>query len=96
MRRKQSYSKVYANALANAIIKQSGGVIPKNEANIVAIGIAKTLVKNGQPAALNTVTKVAKNIIEQKTRYEDGELIYVPGQGVTDTVTGSFYKEEDE
>lgn len=95
MKNKRLYSRAYANALTSALVKQSGGVIPKEEAQKVSIGIAKTLSKNGQTAPLNSVPHMAKNIIHQKTRYEDGELVYVPGEGVTDTTTGAFIKEEE-
>lgn len=95
MKRKNSYNKMYAKSLTNAIVKQSEGVIPQNEAQIASIGIAQTLARNGQTPALNSVNQMAKTIIQQKTRYENGELIYVPGEGVTDTKTGQFMKEEE-
>lgn len=95
MKKKRSFNKIYVKALADAIVRQSGGVIPRNEADIVSVGIAQTLAKNGQTPALNTVNQMAKTIIQQKTRYENGELIYVPGEGVTDTKTGEFMKEEE-
>jgi len=84
----------FTKALTKAIVKQSGGVIPEQEASLTSAGIAHMLVKEGQTLNLKTVNQTAKYVVKQKTRYENGELVYVPGEGVTDTTTGSFTIEE--
>lgn len=84
--------RLYTNALTQALIKLSDGVIPEQEARLAAQGVTKTLLHAGDSLSLKTVNTTAKFIVKQKTRYEDGELVYVPGEGVIDQVSGEQYR----
>lgn len=84
--------KLYTQALTKALLKESDGVIPENEARLAAQGVTQTLLKSGDSLNLQTVRETARYIMQQKTRYEDGELVYVPGEGVIDQVSGEQYR----
>lgn len=84
--------KMYTNGLKKALMKQSENKMSEQEAEIGAIEITKALLKAGDSLDLKTIQSTAKWVVAQKTRYDAGELVYVPGEQVTDTVTGEKYK----
>jgi len=83
--------KMYTHALAKAIVQKSKKVIPEVEAEQAAIAVTKTLIKSGDSLDLRTVNDTARFIVKQKTRYENGELVYIPGEGVVDKEDGTLY-----
>lgn len=84
--------KMYTNALSKALVKLSEGAIPETEALIAAQGVTKTLLKAGDSLNLKTVNTTAKFIVKQKTRYENGELVYIHGEGVVDQVSREHFE----
>lgn len=83
--------KMYTKLLKKALIKHSEMKMPETEAEIGANQITLTLIKAGDSLDVKTVNATAKWVIKQKTRYEDGELVYIPGEGVTDTLSGETF-----
>lgn len=83
--------KMYTQSLAKAIVQKSEKVIPEVEADQAAIAVTKTLIKSGDSLDLRTVNDTARFIVKQKTRYENGELVYIPGEGVVDKEDGTLY-----
>lgn len=83
--------KMYTDGLKKTLIKQSKNTMSEQEAEIGAIEITKTLLKAGDSLDLKTIQSTAKWVVAQKTRFDDGELVYVPGEQITDTITGEKY-----
>ena len=92
MRNNKMKEKLFKKELAKAMIKRSESKIPQEEADLAAAEVSKVLQKAGQDLNMKKIPELAKWIIEQKMKFEDGQLKYDDGV-VYDTESNKIYGE---
>lgn len=92
MKSNKKFQELYVSKLAKELVGYGEDVISKENAEIAAVEVTKVLVKAGNPLDLKNTKTMAKWIIEQKMRVDEGELVYDVDGTVTDVKTGKVYK----
>lgn len=92
MKSNKKFKALYVSKLAKELVGYGEDVISKENAEIAAVEVTKVLVKAGNPLDLKNTKTMAKWIIEQKMRVDEGELVYDVDGTVTDVKTGEVYK----